>query len=145
MVLLLQTIPPLFVSSSLFGRWKENYYKEKLEWDAFKTFLSDFASIKKYAPDDLNMWQEWLVYATTLGVGDKVVEAMKQLNIQIPEVHAVTYMPIYFRGAYGMTSPPSPPSSGSGFMAVDSVAVVDSAVAADLGEVEGERDECFPF
>ena len=49
-VLLLQTIPPLFVSSSLFGRWKENYYKEKLEWDAFKTFLSDFASIKKYAP-----------------------------------------------------------------------------------------------
>ncbi len=105
LVLLLQTIPPLFVSSSLFGRWKENYYKEKLEWDAFKTFLSDFASIKKYAPQDLKMWQEWLVDATTLGVGDKVVEAMKQLNIQIPEIHAVTYMPIYFRGAYGMTSP----------------------------------------
>ena len=90
-VILLQTIPPLFVSSSLFGRWKENYYKEKLEWDAFKTFLSDFASIKKYAPQDIKMWQEWLVYATTLGVGDKVVEAMRQLNIQIPEVYAVTY------------------------------------------------------
>ncbi|MCE8423790.1 MAG: DUF2207 domain-containing protein, partial [Candidatus Methanoperedens sp.] len=89
-VLLLQTVPPLFVSSSLFGRWKENYYKEKLEWDAFSTFLSDFASIKKYAPEDLKMWQDWRVYATTLGIGDKVVEAMKQLNIQIPEVHVVT-------------------------------------------------------
>ncbi|MDL5504111.1 MAG: DUF2207 domain-containing protein, partial [Candidatus Methanoperedens sp.] len=58
LILLLQTLPPLFVSSSLFGRWKENYYKEKLEWDAFKTFLSDFASIKKYAPQDIKMWQE---------------------------------------------------------------------------------------
>lgn len=111
-VLLLQSIPPLFVSSALFGRWEENYYKEKLEWDAFKTMLLDFTSIKKYVPEDIMMWQEWLVYAAALGVGNKVVEAMKELKMEIPEVRVATDMPIYFRETYSLTSPPSPPPKG---------------------------------
>jgi uncharacterized membrane protein len=71
--------------SQLFGRWKDDFYKEKLEWEAFKRFLSDLAMIKKYAPEDISIWKEWLVYGTALGVGERVVEAMKSLNIKIPE------------------------------------------------------------
>jgi uncharacterized membrane protein len=70
--------------SYVFGRWKRDYYKEKLEWEAFRKFLSDLAQLKKYAPQDIVIWKEWLVYATALGVADKVVEAMKELNIPIP-------------------------------------------------------------
>ena len=36
--------------STLFGFWKGDHYKEKLEWDAFAHFLSDLAMIKKYKP-----------------------------------------------------------------------------------------------
>ncbi|MCZ7380299.1 MAG: DUF2207 domain-containing protein [Candidatus Methanoperedens sp.] len=111
-ILVMQSIPPLFVSSALFGRWKENYYKEKLEWDAFRDFLSDFAMIKKYAPEDITMWQEWLVYGTALGVGDKVAKVMEELNVHIPEANTVHYMPVFFGHVYGMTSPPS--SGGEG-------------------------------
>src|SRR5690606_10658944 len=84
-VLLLQSTVAAFAPSTLFGRWKEDYYKEKLEWDAFRTFLGDFAMIQRYSPQDLDMWKEWLIYGTALGVGDKVEKALKDLNIPIPE------------------------------------------------------------
>ncbi len=74
--------------------------------------LLDFASIKKYVPEDIQMWQEWLVYATALGIGNKVVESMKELKVEIPEVSVATDMPIYFRETYSLTSPPSPPPKG---------------------------------
>jgi uncharacterized membrane protein len=74
LVLLVQAFVVAFAPSALLGRWKQDYYKEKLEWNAFRDFLSDYAMIKKYAPEDLVLWKEWLVYATALGVGDKVTK-----------------------------------------------------------------------
>ena len=115
LILLAQSVLPVFAPSALFGRWKSDYYKEKLEWEAFRNFLSDFAMVQKYAPEDINIWKEWLVYGTALGVGKKVSEAMKQLNIQIPEAPAVTYMPVYFNNVYGLTTPPSTGSGPGGF------------------------------
>jgi len=111
LILLAQSVLPVFAPSALYGRWKSDYYKEKLEWEAFGNFLSDYAMVQKYAPEDINIWKEWLVYGTALGVGKKVSEAMKQLNIHIPEALAVTYMSVYFNNVYGLTTPPS---TGSG-------------------------------
>ena len=101
--------------STLFGHWKEDHYKDKLEWDAFAHFLSDLAMIRKYAPEDLPMWGDWLVYGTALGVGDKVEEAMKALNIPVAEtgvpmgvmgmnaffIPIVTFMPMNQGGPRG--------------------------------------------
>ena len=113
-VVVIESIPPLFAPSTLFGRWKDDFYKEKLEWDSFTKFLSDFAMLQKYAPEDLSIWKEWLVYGTALGVGAKVAKAMEQMNVYIPEARAVTYMPLYFVNVYGMTSPPYSGGSGGG-------------------------------
>ncbi|HUV79647.1 MAG TPA: DUF2207 domain-containing protein [Candidatus Bathyarchaeia archaeon] len=106
-ILSMQSIPPIVAPTALFGRWKRDYYKEKLEWDAFKTFLSDFASIRKYAPEDVTMWKEWLVYGTALGVGDKVAKAMEKLQVSIPDADAdaAIYMPLYFGHAFRLTTP----------------------------------------
>ncbi|WP_317064110.1 DUF2207 domain-containing protein [Methanoculleus caldifontis] len=99
--------------STLFGIWKDDHYKEKLEWDAFAYFLSDLALIRQYSPADLSMWGEWLVYATALGLGDKVEQAMKNLNISLPDVGVPLYsnMPMIFAPIVLF----SPPSSGGGF------------------------------
>jgi uncharacterized membrane protein len=113
-VVVIESIPPLFAPSTLFGRWKDAFYKEKLEWDSFTKFLSDFAMLQKYAPEDLRIWKEWLVYGTALGIGAKVVKAMEQMNVYIPEARVVTYMSIYFVNVYGMTSSPSSGGSGDG-------------------------------
>jgi uncharacterized membrane protein len=37
--------------------------------------LSDLASTKRYVFRDIKIWQQWLVYATALGVEDNVVKA----------------------------------------------------------------------
>ena len=93
MVIIQSLVAMAAFPSTLFGHWKDDKYKEKLEWDAFAKFLSDLALIRQYAPEDLSMWGEWLVYGTALGIGDKVEKAMKDLRINIPE----TGMPV---GAY---------------------------------------------
>ena len=99
--------------STLFGFWKGDHYKEKLEWDAFAYFLSDLALIRQYSPADVSMWGEWLVYGTALGLGDKVEQAMKNLNISLPDVGVPLYsnMPVIFAPIV-LYSPPS--SGGSG-------------------------------
>jgi len=82
----------VFTASTLFGRWKDEYYKEKLEWDAFRKFLSDLAMIKKYMPEDVVIWKDWLVYGTALGVGENVVKAMNAFNVDIPEIHIAPFV-----------------------------------------------------
>lgn len=96
--------------STLFGFWKGDHYREKLEWDAFAYFLSDLALIRQYSPADLSIWGEWLVYGTALGLGDKVEQAMKNLNISLPDVGVPLYsrMPVIFAPIVLY----SPPSSG---------------------------------
>ena len=96
--------------STLFGQWKGDAYKEKLEWDAFAKFLSDLALMKKYATSDISMWGEWLVFGTALGVGDKVVKAMKELDIHLPEAD----VSLGLRSAFVPVLLFAPPSSGGG-------------------------------
>jgi uncharacterized membrane protein len=117
---------PLFISSlalsvetsilfktptQIFGRWRADFYKEYLEWQAFRNMLSDLAMIKKYSPRDLSIWKDWLIYGTALGVAKNVEKAMKDLNIRIPDiptetVEYVNYIPasyIALNEAYSYT------------------------------------------
>ncbi len=88
--------------TQFFGRWKENYYLERLQWEAFKNFLSDLAAIKKYAPQDISIWKEWLVYGTALGVADKVIEAMRELKVELPEVQKIDALRGQFKVSYSI-------------------------------------------
>ena len=83
----------------LMGRYRPGLYKEKLEWGAFRANLSDFSQMQKYGAEDLSMWGSWLVYGTALGVGDKVAQAMKNLNVKfvaasVPMVAHTHFYPI---------------------------------------------------
>lgn len=102
--------------STLFGHWKDDRYREKLEWEAFARFLSDLALIRKYAPADISMWGEWLVYGTALGVGDSVEKAMKNLNVSLPEagVPLASGLNAAFIPVLAFT-PPSRGGGGGGF------------------------------
>ncbi len=113
-ILALQSTAVAFAPSTLLGQWKKDYYKEKLEWDSFRTFLGDYAMIRKYSADDLNMWKEWLIYGTALGVGDTVEKAMMDLNIAIPEAAAIHNIGISFVDALTASMPDSS-DSGGGF------------------------------
>lgn len=81
-ILFLQSLIAAFAApQAIFGRWNGDYYKEKQEWDAFGAFLEDYAMMQRYAPSDLAIWKEWLVYGTALGRGEGVSRAMKSMNV----------------------------------------------------------------
>jgi len=93
---LIQFIIAAVFPSTLFGYWKDDNLREKLQWDAFKRHLSDFSQLDKYGPEDINMWGSWLVYGTALGVGDKVAEAMNMLEIDYAPMRMVRTYPNWF-------------------------------------------------
>ena len=69
-----------------FGRYKKEYAKERAMWSSFRNLLKNYSLIKKYSPQDLNSWGEWLVYATALGSAKNVLKAMKEFKIEVPNI-----------------------------------------------------------
>jgi hypothetical protein len=71
-VILIQSSVAYYYALTVFSRWNDNYYREKLEWLAFAKFLSELPGIEKYHPENLDQWGEWLVYGTALGLSEKI-------------------------------------------------------------------------
>jgi uncharacterized membrane protein len=117
---LLQVIIAALFPTTLFGYWKDDNLREKLQWDAFKAHLSDFSQLDRYGPEDINMWGRWLVFGTALGVGDKVAEAMNMLEVDYAPVRFVPtyyywFRPITTARLYGSSRSDSGGGGGGGF------------------------------
>jgi uncharacterized membrane protein len=117
---LLQVIIAALFPTTLFGYWKDDNLREKLQWDAFKAHLSDFSQLDRYGPEDINMWGRWLVFGTALGVGDKVAEAMNMLEVDYAPVRFVPtyyywFRPITTARLYGSSRSGSRGGGGGGF------------------------------
>ena len=120
LITLLQVIIAALFPTTLFGYWKDDNLREKLQWDAFKAHLSDFSQLDRYGPEDINMWGRWLVYGTALGVGDKVAEAMNMLEVDYAPVRFVPtyyywFRPITTARLYGSSRSGSGGGGGGGF------------------------------
>lgn len=66
----------------IFGQWTKEGRLYLLKWRNFKKFLSDNSLMKEHPPESIVIWNQYLVYATALGIADKVYEVMK---LQISE------------------------------------------------------------
>ena len=51
--------------------------QEKEEWKGLKNFMENFSLLNEKKVPDLQLWEEYLVYATAFGISDKVIEQMK--------------------------------------------------------------------
>lgn len=75
--------------------------EEYAKWRAFKKFLEEFGNFKDYPMPGIVIWEKYLIYATTLGISDKVME---QLRVKLTsnnfeyEDSEVTFMRGYYMG-----------------------------------------------
>ena len=83
---ILAMIPLIFVSiidlvlpNHIFGRWTVEGRENEKKWLNFKKYLKDFSLIKDYPPSSLIIWNQYLVYATTLGLAKVVQKHMEKL------------------------------------------------------------------
>jgi uncharacterized membrane protein len=81
---------------ALLVRYNKDFYEEYEKWQSFKRFLS-VSNIKSYPPEALVLWEEYLVYATALGVGKEVLDKFTEANI-VPEQSRPMYIGIYHTG-----------------------------------------------
>jgi uncharacterized membrane protein len=101
--------------STLFIKFKEDYYKEYLQWRAFKRYLSHSFTISQGDHRAVAMWDNYLVYATALGVSKKVLKELKRMNL-IDEKHFAIYSGIYSSNtSFYLRSSTGNSSSGGGF------------------------------
>jgi len=78
----------LLLPDKIGGRWTpygRTYYEK---WEAFGNFLKDFSQMERYPPKSIVLWEHFIVYATALGIADKVIKNM-QLIIQKEEVESL--------------------------------------------------------
>lgn len=65
-------------------------FKEEMEHViGFKKFLEEISSIDEKEVIEVKLWEEYLIFATILGIADKVE---KQLKIRCPEFNEISYM-----------------------------------------------------
>ncbi len=78
-IVLAISIMLVILPNTIGGQWTvegREYYKK---WDNFKKYLQDFSLMKEYPPESIVVWNEYLVYATALGVAEEVEKAMGKL------------------------------------------------------------------
>ena len=72
------------------ARWTPEAALEEKRWKAYRKFISDFSAMKDAGPGLLEIWERHLVYATALGVADKLLGNLdlvaKEYNAAVPAV-----------------------------------------------------------
>ncbi len=59
-------------------RYRENFYNEYRQWRSFRKYLSQSFTIKTGNQETIRMWGKYLVFATALGVSEKVLKELKE-------------------------------------------------------------------
>lgn len=62
---------------------------EKEQWQGLKKYMDDFSLLNEKEVPDLVLWEKYLVYATTFGIAEKV---LNQLKVRYPEFSDENYM-----------------------------------------------------
>ncbi|HLE07710.1 MAG TPA: DUF2207 domain-containing protein [archaeon] len=85
----------------------EHYAK----WKGLKKFLSDFGIMKEKMPKEVYLWEQYLVFATTFGIADKV---SKYMDTQFP-VEQRRRSALYTGGSFAIYAAPAFRNSFSSF------------------------------
>lgn len=101
-------------NSSLFVRFNNNYYKEYLEWQAFKKYLNAAPSLKLHGHKGVIVWGEYLTYAAALGVSARVIRELKNEGLISQEQYSAYTNVGYFASSAISSSSTGSPHGGAG-------------------------------
>lgn len=68
-------------TSALMIRFKKNYYIEYQKWNSFRRWLKYSPSMKTSKSKAVILWEDYLIYATSLGIAKKVLKELKKQHI----------------------------------------------------------------
>ncbi len=68
-----------------------------LVWHGLSKYMSEFSRLNEYGVPQLELWEEYLVYATMMGISKKVCD---QLKVAYPELNDEGYVDTYLGNSY---------------------------------------------
>lgn len=80
----------LFMKSEVFSHWSEEGLLYVRKWLALRRYLTDFTLLSKNPPQGIAIWDDYLVYGTSLGVAKKVIENIGMLYPTPPATPVVS-------------------------------------------------------
>ncbi|QAT49801.1 DUF2207 domain-containing protein [Caproiciproducens sp. NJN-50] len=87
----------LWVGGSAKMKLSERGEYEYGVWHGLKKYMVEFSRMKEYGVPQLELWEEYLVYATMMGVSGEVC---KQLRMAYPQLGEAAFRDQYFTGSY---------------------------------------------
>ncbi|HEX3037585.1 MAG TPA: DUF2207 domain-containing protein [Oscillospiraceae bacterium] len=66
-------------------------------WQGLKKYMLEFSRLKEYGVPQLELWEEYLVYATMMGISKQVCD---QLKLVYPQINDEAYMNTYWGNSY---------------------------------------------
>jgi uncharacterized membrane protein YgcG len=108
---LIMMILPL--TGAIFARFNKDYYVEYQKWKSFKRYLKNSFSIRTATHKTVVMWNEYLIYATALGVPEKVIKELKAHNL-IDGKQFNVYNGVILSSSFAFSSSSSGGFSGGG-------------------------------
>jgi uncharacterized membrane protein len=107
-----------YLSEKTFGRWTPEgrlYYER---WNSFKKYLTDLPALKEQTPDSINIWNSYLVYATSLGIAKEVLRNMSLIvpaeQLKQSQYHNTYYGYDQLNSGFGEAYTSSSPGGGDG-------------------------------
>ena len=87
----------LLVASSTKTRLSEKGEYDYAVWQGLKKYMLEFSRMREYGVPELALWEEYLVYATMMGISKKVCEELKMVY---PQLNDDGYLNTNFGGSY---------------------------------------------
>jgi len=78
-LLIIVSIVSIALPNHIFGRWTVEGRENKKKWSNFRKYLKDFSLIKEHPPSSVEIWNQYLVYGTALGIAKTVQKNMEKL------------------------------------------------------------------
>lgn len=84
-LLIINAILALLINSKL-SNLTQKGIDEREKWKGLKKYMEDFSLLDEKEIPALEVWEEYLVYATVFGIADKVIKQLKMVYPQIDEM-----------------------------------------------------------
>lgn len=73
----------LVLPKDVFGKWTKIGREYFLRWKNFEKYLKDYSLIKEKPPESVVLWDQYLIYGTSLGIAKEVIKSIKEVNPKI--------------------------------------------------------------
>jgi uncharacterized membrane protein len=87
----------MIIAASTKTRLSEKGEYDYAVWQGLKQYMLEFSRMKEYGVPELALWEEFLVYATMMGISEKVCS---QLKMVYPQLNDDTYLNTNFGTSY---------------------------------------------